>query len=420
MISEISCPGLTLSRQQLSTLPARVQHSVQKALACFCGDVRVREIFSQPGIQKPLSLQLEGGRLFFKSFYTQRKSQSVRALDYPNVLSALSELRDAARLHMPEALRDSTPFTYDVKETRPKNTPEFFSIEAPEVTSDVNGLLRNSLVIAGRGASFIKNSKVLDTGLGVVASLQKVYKHTSNGYAAKKCNDKEGVVQAGLLGSAGATGLISTGSYIAFGTATNCFGLGTSGMILASAIHSLNYLPPFRSTLRAILDKKDIPLHKIAEQGIIFLQQQIALTEADLREIALKYPTQTQRHAAKTAKLQEKWDRFVRRVGRDCAQKVALDSARLLEEARAGLSTNALALLQLANKESSFIMTVKVFLLCVALLGTIASLISIIATAPISASVIFALSTIGVLAAILAIFIDSSYVQNKYKSFVYA
>jgi len=420
LISGISCPGLTLSRQQLSTLPARVQKSVHKALAGFCDDARVQEIFSQPGVRNPVSLHLEGGRLLFKSSARTRQSvsSSVRALDFPKVLSALSELKDVARLHAPEAVRDSTPFRYDVKETRPKEAPEFFGVEASEVTADINDLLRNSLAIAGRGADFIEHSEILDTGLGVIGGFYKVHKHTSNGYTAKKCNDQEGIVQAGLLGSAATTGLMSTGSRLAFGTATNLCGLGASGMVLASAIHSLDYLPSFRSDLRAILEKKDIPLHKKAEQGIIFLQQQIALTEADLREIALKHPTQTQRDVAKTQKLQEKWDRFVRRVGGNCAQKVALDSARLLEEARAGITANAMELLQLANSESLMKMTVKVFLLCVAILGTIASLLSIIATAPISASVVFALSSIGALTALLVLFIDSSHIQDKYKSFI--
>lgn len=420
LISEISCPGLTLNGKQLSSLPSRVQKSVEQALSSFCKNARVQEISLQLGVSKPLSLRLEGGRLFFKS--SNNNNQSVRALDFPNVLRALSELKDAARLHMPESVQNSASFTYDVKETRPKGSPELFGLgaEAAEVTSDVNGFLRNSLSIAGKGATFIQNSKILDTGLGVIASLHKVRTHSANGYRAKKCNDIEGIVQAGLLGGAGATGLISSSSRIAFGTASSCFGLGACGMVLASAIHSLDYLPTFRANLRSILDKKEIPLHKKAEQGIIFLQQQIALTEADLQEIALKYPTQTQRDSAKTKKLQEKWDRFVRRVGENCAQQVALHSAQLLEEARAGIPTNALELLKLANSESAMRMTLKAFLLCVALLGTITSLLSIIATAPLLASLALVISAIGALAAILALFVDSSHIQDKYKSFVYA
>jgi hypothetical protein len=332
-------------------------------------------------------------------------------LDYPQALLTFSQLQSAARIHLPEALHHSAPFTYSVQETRPKEAPEFFGWEAIEVLGDANGFLQNTFEMAGRSSKLLPTLNSLAGNLHVVGSLQKVHKYANAGKTAKNCSDKEGLVKASLRGGATTVGLLGSASQAAFGTTMSWCSLGGNLMLSASALHSLRYLPTFRRRFHKITNSQDIPLQKKAELSILFLQQQIALTEADQQKIALKYQSPEKQSSAMHLKLQKKWDRFVRRVGADCAYKVATESRKLLEEVRSGNLDGVLELWRMVNQNSSSRVTTQLLILGLSLLGAALSLVGIVAGAALSSSVVFAMSALGALGAALWLLVDSSHVR---------
>lgn len=409
----ISCDGIVLNRHQISRFPQATQKKVQKSYSQFLQDPAVQNIVASSAVNKPMILSLKKGSFSFQQD-TDRCPylRSVRALDYPDMLRTMSRLKDEARVFAPEAIREQSSFQYPVRETKKTPTNHSSPIEWVADVKESNSFIGNTYEMFERNSPILNVSSVLGKGLGVVDSTHALYTHAHSLWSAQKCDDREGITKAALLGTAEATELMGAASSAVLGTAGSWFALGTGALVMASALHSLHVLPTFRNNLHHILERKDISLQKRAELGILFLQQQIALTESDIRDIQLKFSSQEEREAAKIQKLEEKWDRFIRRVGAECVQKVAVDSNQLLEKVRNGDTKEALELLQLACHQSSVKIRMQAILLCVALLAIIASSIALIAGSFVGSTVLFALSAIGAFSAALKLLLNSSYIQH--------
>jgi hypothetical protein len=210
-------------------------------------------------------------------------------------------------------------------------------------------------------------------------------------------------------------GLLGSVSKVAFGTTMSWCSLGEYAMLSASALYSLQYLPTFRKRFHKIIDRQDISLQKKAELSILFLQQQIVLTEANQQKIDLKCRSPEKRNGVMHRKLLKKWDRFVRRVGADCAHKVATESQKMLEDVRNGKLDEVLELWSMVNQNISSRLTTQLLILTLSLLAVALSLVGIIAGASLSATVVFAMSALGALSAVLWLLVDSSHVRKWVK-----
>ncbi|MDE3045776.1 MAG: hypothetical protein KGJ02_03935 [Verrucomicrobiota bacterium] len=186
---------------------------------------------------------------------------------------------------------------------------------------------------------------------------------------AKAIGDKEGQIQAfvGGLGGASYTALgaafpvgfvpglcepsaAGVAAATAGGFAINALALVLYSAVGVNAARSLSYIEEYRQEFRAILHRKNaiehpdkelekslfgyfnsLPEHtkKLAKertgkwmrdrekalQSLLFLRQQITLTEAD--KIGIE-----NNEEAKKKKFEEKWDKFIRRVGKESAVEV--------------------------------------------------------------------------------------------------
>jgi len=96
-----------------------------------------------------------------------------------------------------------------------------------------------------------------------------------------------------------------------------------SGCLLAKGIYDLTHLNHFRNDLTEILDREHIPKGDKAKQGLVFIEQQISITEGDLLNLKEKFKDEDVLESEIAKLLKVKWNRFVRRVGEDCAHKIA-------------------------------------------------------------------------------------------------
>jgi hypothetical protein len=106
-------------------------------------------------------------------------------------------------------------------------------------------------------------------------------------------------------------------------------------MIAASAIYEWSYVTDFRKELHDILKNDRVPEKDQALEALQFLQQQVALSEEELREVGSD-------EEAKQKKFFAKYDRFVRRVGAEVAKNVVNESTRIVKELKADKPDKAL------------------------------------------------------------------------------
>src|SRR3989344_1836608 len=237
------------------------------------------------------------------------------------------------------------------------------------VPIDSNSLVRNTISAVDMAKGGVSALSAVTTLSGVIAMPAIVYagsKLAMQGWKeavrAWEINDREGFLQgamkAGGGGSYAALGagfipafgpdflsLISSGNVASSGVgaavaqaggfAVNGLGLALYVAVAIGAIHGIAYMEEFRNDFTDILYQKGVKDRDKALQALRFLKQQFTLTEADAAGLSKDAD-------AKVKKAQEKWDRFVRRVGKKCAVDVFNEVDELLEEVQK-LGTSTLA-----------------------------------------------------------------------------
>ena len=305
----------------------------------------------------------------------------------------------------------------------------FWAPEASSILIDVNSVFRNSFSAGNRATSFIPISAAVGGALGLFVGINIGRRGIGNIIQAAQCGDAQGLAEALLFTGTGlsyttvSAGMafssktvaaplgISGSATATLGNMANWTGLALYGLILANSLLSYHHIASFRGKLVDILDRKGVSTQEKAREGLLFLQQQISLTERDLEQLNGKSLKEYEKRR------QEKWDRFVRRVGASCAQQVALRSAKLLERIQTGdqkAIQEAISLLEAVDKASHQQLISQIVLFVIAVLGIAASVVSITLSSAVASSALFAVG------AVLWLLVDSSHVSNLFSDLTYA
>lgn len=426
-LDQLSLDDLILNKERLNALPKNIYNSLCDAFSKVVQSPQAQPLLSSLWDRNPACIRVENRRIFIypKNGFLNPLS-SLPTSDFPTLEKAIGKTRDAARRRMPEAfLADAASFNYQTSETRP-NPDQKFSVSKTasigiSIGIDINSVFRNAFSASGKAAGFIPISAAAGGSSALYVGISGAIRGLNKSVQAAQCGDKQGLADGVLLTASSLTYVgvgsgmlfgseavatplhISQSTTGAFGALADWSGLAMYGFIMIDSINSYNHIRTFRNDLNDILERKGVSAQKKAEEGLLFLQQQIGLTESDLRALQGKPLKEHEK------RLQEKWDRFVRRVGANCSQKVALHSAKLLTGVRRGNLDEihqAIKLLEMADKGSHQQMISQLIFFLISVLGIIASVLSITEIASISSSILFAVS------GALWLLVDSPHISN--------
>ena len=304
------------------------------------------------------------------------------------------------------------------------NKPEFVYT----VPIDGNSAVRNTLNAVNEGLRGVTALSTATTLSGVIAMPAIVYagsRLAKQGWAAdqraKEIGDLEGRVQAwtniiggsayGALGvgfipafgpdffslvgaswGSSAASIIQTGGFV-----INGFSLAMYAAVLASSLHGIAYTSAFRNEFTEIVHQKDVAAEDKATQALRFLKQQFTLTAAEAEGLD---------ETATTQAAQKKYERFIRRVGKECAAEV-VSAIRdgLLRNVHDTLS-NVKTLIDKVNYDSFREKVKHYLLLTIAIVGITATILSILAMTIGTGGI--ASSALTAVAAVLWLTVDSS------------
>lgn len=356
----------------------------------------------------------------------------------PTLCKTLRKVYDVARIQLPTCFSTPQPL-YEIDSPDPLADPvvkNSFDVVRQEyqtaVFSDLNSIARNSLIAASKAARVVSYSGILGGVSGVYIGAKLVNGGIREYDNASKCDDTEGKINGALDTTIGLTyGTVGLSMITGFlpgvtdaalpqfdfmGPTGNAAMFGMGMGCLASGAYSLYHQSQFRDGLTAIIDDKKVSAQERARKGLIFLQQQLVVTDGEMVELISKYPDAVVREDKTKKLLQKKWSQFVRRVGETTAQSVAKNCNSLLKSVLAGDSkavTKAVTLLQEVDKNSFKISVKKALLLFLGILYATLGLLSFAIPDSIALPILFAIG------AFIWLPIDSQRVGNAFGNFVW-
>jgi hypothetical protein len=422
---------MTLDSRQINALPASIRKRIFKGYSDVLN--RLSEIndsklsfIAQTTAKGEILVSRNGGAQF---------ETAASLHEFPELLAAMRDAYDIARIQFPTAFQEAAPIQMMGKIPTPAEPGSGLG-EAKGIGLDVNSVFRNSFSAAGIFGAFVAFSGLVSGILNTWTGGETAVREKENYEKASAIGDEEGKTKAGLRGVGGGVhgmlGLGILGAFLphaydalpgvsatpAFFSAGQYFGFVADGLsialsflLVASAIYEWRFVGEFRHELGRILER-DISQQKKAIEGLEFLQQQLSLTAKDWGDLSDRGLAQNS-EAIKN-KYREKYERFVRRVGVEVAQRVFNESASLLAQVKEGdldALQKAKELIELADQESFKKRVSCITIIVIATLMTVASIISIISMAtpfgiPV-ASILFAVN------ACLWLTVDSSWLHNK-------
>lgn len=357
----IKTSELKLTQAQLDTLPKSLMKEI------YDGFSRVIQASSHliPENTNSLRFSVAEDRLSLK---TECSVIEVPFGEDAQLQSALGKVIDKARIYFPEAFSctreiESVTVANSKKANPQVDVPQFEKICG---ASDGLSVARNGTRIVLGVTSAVNTTTRAAASAGVLGGLLSCYiggKLVSAGLSeyrkANSYGDTEGKVGGFLGGSIGASfagvGVSMVGGNLpnviyplntvltnptvsaALSVAGNFCLLAMSGFMLVNSIYTWNHLKNFREELLGIIDNKHLSEELKAKQGLAFLSQQISLTEGEMIELQKQHGSDRKALQVASKHLAEtKWARFVRRVGLECATKVAKEIGTIQE----GLKVN--------------------------------------------------------------------------------
>ena len=330
---------ISLNKDQLKMLPKSL---LERIYAGYSRALNLARMSESPNLGK-MTFSVESGNLAFSTLPLEPDAKFRKAM---------GEVLDRSRVFMPGSVT-SAPRSLPSKLCPEVGKPEADTSNLNSgVISDVNSVLRNgtSSFIQASGR-VLSAAKALSGSLGGVGSVYiggTVFTGGLSTYNdAKECGDTEGKFEGRLTMGIGSG--ISVGGFASVaGTlpslipslnaalaavpdvvtaityAGNIGVLLMAGCMLVNSTHSIYHLDKFRTDLTEILERKEIPQQEKAQQGLVFLEQQISITEGEYLALKEKHPSDEKALAiAMEKEVKVKWARLVRRVGEECAFKIA-------------------------------------------------------------------------------------------------
>jgi hypothetical protein len=426
---------MTLDSRQVNALPASIRERIFKGYS----DVLNRTAKSNTTLISFAAETTADGKIVV-SYDGGATVEQAALKEFPELLAAMRDAYDVARIQFPTAFQDPKPIEMMPIPSPPE--PGSGLGEVRGVGLDVNSAFRNSFSAVGIFGTFVAFSGIvsgiLNTWTGGEIALREKGKYEK----ASAIGDEEGKTKAGLSGVGGGVhgmmGIGILGAFLPFaydilpgvsaspnffeagqyfGFIADGLSIGLSVLMAASAIYEFRFVGEFRSELGRILER-DISQQKKATEGLEFLQQQLSLTAKDWGDLLDRGVAQDPQ--AIKNKCQEKYERFVRRVGAEVAQRVFKESAGLLDGVKEGdldALKKAKELIELADQESFKKRVSNITILVIATLMTAASIVSII-----SMATPFGVPVASILFAVNACFwltIDSKWLHNQIGGAVY-
>lgn len=157
-----------------------------------------------------------------------------------------------------------------------------------------------------------------------------------------------------------------------FTTAMNWLGVALYSFYIGGAAAALPELNEFRGCFDEMLNNPRMCPKTKALEALRFLQNQISLTDAEQAELSQMPPDSVPK------KLQMKWDRLVRCVGLECAQKIYQDLPEIFREVKAGKLENAEKLITQVSRSNFKQKVTQYSLLAAGIIGVVGSVLTLL------------------------------------------